>query len=69
MREVVHPEAVRPQHCCPELWVLHPWVPRPWMGPGQMELGEWGGGGEEDRLAHSRGGDGGFGAPSNPIIL
>ena len=38
--EILHPEAVRPQHCCPELWVPHPWrCPRPWVGPGQPELG------------------------------
>ena len=31
--------AVRPWHCCPELYVPHPWrYPRPWMGPVQPEL-------------------------------
>uniref|UniRef100_A0A8C3M1X7 Maestro heat like repeat family member 1 n=1 Tax=Chrysolophus pictus TaxID=9089 RepID=A0A8C3M1X7_CHRPC len=31
--EILHPEAVQPQHCCPELWVPHPWrCPRLWVG-------------------------------------
>ena len=53
---------VRPQHCCPELWVPHPWrCPKPWVGPGQPELA-WG--------TQPMGGVGlgALGVPSNPTI-
>ena len=40
--------AVRPWHCCPELWVPHPWrYPKPWVGL----WAAWAGGGQP---AHGR---------------
>ena len=57
--EILHPEAVWPQHCCPELWVPHPWrCPRLWGGPGQPELG-----GSQHKAGV------GLGVPSNPTVL
>ena len=57
--EILHPEAVRPQHCCPELWVPHPWRgPRLWGGPGQPELG-----GSQHKAVV------GLGVPCNPTIV
>jgi len=40
MKKFFTQRAVRPWHCCPELWVPHPWRhSRPgWVGPGQPEL-------------------------------
>jgi len=62
--ELLYPEAVRPWHCCPELWVPHLWrCLRPWVAPGQPELGGMG------VTAHGRGGSGGSEVPSNPTVL